>query len=102
VRLGLNGAVRLQPLTRDQVLAFLERAGARLAALKGLLERDSAMLIEARSPLMLNLMVQAYQDLPVEALESAGAETLAARRKQLMDAFVARMFERAQAAKADG
>ncbi|HEX5758347.1 MAG TPA: CHAT domain-containing protein [Thermoanaerobaculia bacterium] len=98
VRLGLNGAIRLQPFTRDQVLAFLERAGPRLAALQGLLERDSGMLIEARSPLMLSLMVQAYQDLPVTALETAGTETLAARRQKLMEAFVARMFRRAEAA----
>ncbi|MGH9360376.1 MAG: NACHT domain-containing protein, partial [Thermoanaerobaculia bacterium] len=100
-RLALNGAIRLQPFTRDQVLAFLERAGPRLAALKGLLERDSGMLIEARSPLMLSLMVQAYQDLPVTALETAGAETLAARRQKLMEAFVARMFRRAEAAGAN-
>jgi CHAT domain len=98
VRLALNGAIRLQPFTRDQVLAFLERAGPRLAALKALLERDSGMLIEARSPLMLSLMVQAYQDLPVTALETAGLETLAARRQKLMEAFVARMFRRAEAA----
>ncbi|HVF58809.1 MAG TPA: CHAT domain-containing protein [Thermoanaerobaculia bacterium] len=97
VRLALNGAIRLQPFTRDQVFAFLERAGPPLAALKSLLERDSGMLIEARSPLMLSLMVQAYQDLPVTTLESAGAETLAARRQKLMEAFVARMFRRAEA-----
>lgn len=96
-RLALNGAIRLQPLSRDQVLAFLAAAGERLAALNQLLQRDSAMLVEARSPLMLSLMVQAYQDLPVAALASGGAENLAARRKLLMDAYVARMFRRAGA-----
>jgi CHAT domain/NACHT domain len=94
-RLALNGAIRLQPLSRGQVLAYLAAAGERLAALNQLLQQDSAMLVEARSPLMLSLMVQAYQDLPVEALAIAGAESLADRRKKLMDAYVARMFRRA-------
>ena len=94
-RLALNGAVRLQPLSREQVLAFLAAAGESLAALDRLLQKDSAMLVEARSPLMLSLMVQAYQDLPVGALETEGGESLAARRRKLMDAYVARMFRRA-------
>ena len=94
-RLALNGAVRLQPLSREQVLAFLAAAGESLAALSRLLQKDSAMLVEARSPLMLSLMVQAYQGLPVEALEAEGADSLAARRRKLMDAYVARMFRQA-------
>lgn len=95
VRLTLNGAVRLQSLAREQVLAFTSEAGGRLEALHRLLQRDSALLVEARSPLMLSLMVKAYQDLPVEALEAAGAERLAERRRKLMEAYVARMFHRA-------
>ncbi len=94
-RLVLNGAIRLQPLSRDQVLAYLAAAGERLAALNQLLQRDSAMLVDARSPLMLSLMVQAYQDLPVEALAAAGAQSLADRRKKLMDAYMVRRFRRA-------
>ncbi|HEX9941450.1 MAG TPA: CHAT domain-containing protein [Thermoanaerobaculia bacterium] len=96
-RLGLNGAIRLQPLSREKVLAYVAAVGERLAALNQLLQTDSAMLVEARSPLMLSLMVQAYQDLPVEALAAGGAQSLAERRKQLMDAYVARMFRRAGA-----
>ncbi len=95
VRLALNGAVRLQPLSREQVLAFLAAAGERLAALHHLLQRDSAMLVEARSPLMLGLMVQAYQGLPMGALETESAESRAARRHKLMADYVARMFRRA-------
>ncbi len=100
VRLALNGAIRLQPLARDQVLAFVARAGEQLAALRALLERlerDSGMLIEARSPLMLSLMVQAYRGLPPEeVLAGEHPEGVAQRRKWLMDAYVAAMFRRAQ------
>jgi hypothetical protein len=99
VRLALNGAVRLQPLGREQVLNFLAAAGERLAALHHLLQRDSAMLMEARSPLMLSLMVQTYQDLPVGALETESADSLAARRRQLMASYVARMFRQAGGAR---
>ena len=95
VRLALNGAVRLQPLSREAVLALLAAAGERLAALSALLQRDPAMLMEARSPLMLSLMIQSYQGLPVGALESEGTDSLAARRSRLMESYVARMFHQA-------
>jgi hypothetical protein len=44
---------------------------------------------------MLTLMSRAYQDLPVDHLLHEGVVTAAARRKQLMDAYVAHMFRRA-------
>jgi hypothetical protein len=95
VRLALNGAVRVLPLSREQVLAFLAAAGERLAALHNLLQRDPAMLMDARSPLMLGLMVQAYQNLPAGALDTESADSLAARRRKVMESYVARMFNRA-------
>lgn len=95
VRLALNGAVRIQPLTRKQVSSCLIEAGPRLMGLQAVLQKDSALRIEARSPLMLNLMIRAYHDLSVEDLESEGFETTATRRKHLMDAYVARMFKHA-------
>jgi len=94
-RLSLNAAVRLLPLGDDQVQSYLVAAGERLAGLRDLLQRDSAMRIEARSPLMLSLMSRAYQDVPVDQLLHEGGVNAAARRKQLMDAFVAQMFRRA-------
>jgi hypothetical protein len=94
-RLSLNAAVRLLPLGDDQVQTYLVAAGERLAGLRGLLQRDSAMRIEARSPLMLSLMSRAYQDVPVDQLLHEGGANVAARHKQLMDAFVAQMFRRA-------
>ena len=49
-RLSLNAAVRLLPLGDDQVQTYLVAAGERLAGLRGLLQRDSAMRIEAARP----------------------------------------------------
>ena len=93
--LTLNAAVRLLPLSDDQVQSYLAAAGEHLAGLRDLLQRDSAQRIEARSPLMLSLMSRAYQDLPTDQLLREGAVNAAARRKQLMGAYVAHMFRRA-------
>ena len=92
VRLSLNAAVRLLPLADEQVQDYLTGLGERLAGLRALLQRDSALRLEARSPLMLSLMVRAYQDIPAEQLLQESAATAAARRKQLMSAYVDRMF----------
>jgi DNA polymerase III delta prime subunit len=94
-RLSLNAAICLLPLSDEQVQRYLAAAGERLAGLHGLLQRDSAMRIEARSPWMLRLMSRAYQDVPADQLLSEGAASAAARRMQLMDAYVAHMFRRA-------
>lgn len=95
VRLMLNAAVRLEPLTEAQVGAAVAEAGPRLAALRAILRQDSALRLEARSPLMLSLMMLAYQDLPVEDIAREGFVATEARRKQLMDAYVVRKFRRA-------
>lgn len=97
-RLGLNAAVRILPLSDEQVATYLESAGGALAGLRELLHRDSAMRIEARSPLMLSLMSRAYQDLPASQLLSEGSGSAAARRGQLMEAYIARMFRAARRA----
>ena len=94
-RLSLNSAVRLLPLSDDQVQGYLAAAGEHLAGLRSLLHRDSALRIEARSPLMLSLMSRAYQDLPVDHLLHEGGASAAARRRHVMEAYVARMFRRA-------
>lgn len=94
-KLSLNAAVRILPLSDEQVGRYLEGAGNALAGLRELLRRDSAMRIEARSPLMLSLMSRAYQDLPASQLLGERAGDAAARRAQLMEAYIARMFRRA-------
>jgi hypothetical protein len=94
-RLSLNAAVRLLPLSDDQVQSYLAAAGEHLAGLRSLLQRDSAMRIDARSPLMLSLMSSTYQDLPAEYLVREGDASTTARRRHLMEAYVARMFRRA-------
>jgi hypothetical protein len=100
VRLTLNAAVRLQQLTDQQVQGYLARGGSRLASLQEALRRDSALRIDARSVLMLNLMVRSYQGLTLDEGTREQIEPTALRRKRLMDAYVDRMFSRAQERKA--
>ncbi len=95
VRLQLNAAVRLLPLTDAQVQAYLAAGGDRLAAVRAAVQRDSALRIDARSPLLLSLMVRAYQDMTTADVMAESSATMALRRKQLMDAYVARMFRQA-------
>lgn len=94
-RLTLNGAIRLQPLTREQVHHYIADAGEKLAVLQTVLQKDSELQIQARSPLMLNLMVRAYQDMTVDDLAREDLQSATARRKHLFDTYIARMFRRA-------
>jgi hypothetical protein len=95
-RLGLNAAVRLTELRDEQVQAYLAAAGEQLAGLQLALQQEPTLRIEARSPLMLNLLVRAYQGLTVADIRQERPDSVAARRNQIMAAYVARMYRRSQ------
>ena len=94
VRLRLNGAIRLLPLTLEQVYDYLEGAGSRLEALRTTLEVDDGLQTLAQSPLTLGIMSLAYQDISVESLLGEAHNTLETRRKHLFDTYIERMFRR--------
>jgi energy-coupling factor transporter ATP-binding protein EcfA2 len=94
-RLALNAAVRLRELRDDQVQDYLTAGGDELGGLRVALQRDSALRIDARLPLMLNLMIQAYWGLSTADIEREGEESAAARRRNLMGAYAREMFRRA-------
>lgn len=96
-RLTLNAAVRLQRLTLDQVWRVVAAGEERLAALAQELLRDAGLLIEARSPLMLSIMIQAYRDVPAEQLQHESTDTAEARRAKVWSAYVARKLRLAGA-----
>jgi len=89
VRLKLNGAVRLLPLTSEQIAEYLQKAGPGLAVLATALREDPDLQELARSPLMLSVMTLAYQGAPLGVV--------AERRRSAADVFskyIDRMFER--------
>ncbi len=91
-RLKFGGAVYLCKPTTQQVNQVFENTGVELQAIARLLKQDADLQELAQTPLMLRILVSAYQDRPMDELSTA--ETFAARRKILFDAYVQRMFDR--------
>ncbi len=98
VKLRLLGAVRIEPLTTDQVDEYFSRAGSKLAVLRSVWIDDPALQTLATSPFMLDIMSRAYADASPDALASPRLGTVEARRKHLFDTYVNRMFEHRPAA----
>jgi len=94
VRLEFDRAIYIQPLTNGQVDEFLSRAGEKLASLRATLQGDNDLQSMARSPLILNIMSLAYQNVSAETLSNPALNTTAARRRHLFDTYIARMFNR--------
>ncbi len=91
-KLRLHGAVVVQPLTAEQVDAYLAHFGERLAPLHTAQASDSALHELATSPLMLSIMARAYQD--VSAPTAASDGTADPQRSWLFAAYVEKMFVR--------
>jgi hypothetical protein len=92
VRLHLSTAVVLQPLTPEQIRAYLAGAGMDVTALRAVLGEDPLLLDLASTPLMLSFMIQAYPDL--DTLPRSGATTIPERQRELFGAYVEHMLYR--------
>ena len=97
VKLALNGAISLRPLTDAQITTYVEEAGDPLVGLGSALRKDPVLQELARSPLLLNLMCLAYRDLDAKELD--GRESMADRTRHLFATYIDRMF--AQRGKAE-
>ena len=95
VRLRLQGAVMVRPLTSQQVESYLSQVGTPLAALRETLRDDSTLWELLDTPLMLTLVTLAYAGESVEVLRTQG--TPIERRQHLFAAYVDRMFRRQSA-----
>jgi hypothetical protein len=91
-RLNFQSAVYLRALTPEQARHYLDSLKADLTGLRALIAEDTALQELAKSPLMLNIMVLAYEGVAVEDLPKT--ELVEERRKQLFDAYIERMFRR--------
>jgi DNA polymerase III delta prime subunit len=94
VRLKLNGAICLKPLTLEQIYDYLDAAGFKLDVLRTILQQDEGLRDLAKSPLILGIMCLTYQDISVETLSAHSLDTVEARREQLFDTYISRMFKR--------
>ncbi|MEQ9367971.1 MAG: NACHT domain-containing protein [Coleofasciculus chthonoplastes F3-SA18-01] len=98
-RLNFQSAIYLKSLTQKQVVHYLDSIKVDLTGLRALIEEDIALQELAKSPLMLNIMVLAYEGVAVEYLPKT--EVVEEQRKKLFDAYIERMFHRLTRAKVE-
>jgi hypothetical protein len=93
-RLKLNGAICLEPLSKDEVDQYLARSGPKLATLREAVETDSVLQELARTPVMLSIMSLAFQGAGSNELAAQKLNSLEERRKQIFGLYVEQMFQR--------
>jgi energy-coupling factor transporter ATP-binding protein EcfA2 len=91
-KLRLQGAVRVQPLGKEQVEDYLQQLGKPMAGVRALLRDDSSLLELLDTPLMLAVVALTYRDKTPQALRTV--TTIEARRQNLWMAYIEHMFER--------
>lgn len=89
-RLNFQAAIYLRSLTPEQIRYYLDSISTNLTGLRALLKGNRAVQDLAKSPLMLNIMVLAYEGVAVEGLPKT--EVVEEWRKQLFDAYIEQMF----------
>jgi len=89
-RLNIEKAIYLKSLTPEQVNHYLDNINADLTGLRTLISTNRALKELVQSPLMLNMMIIAYQGVAVADLPQT--EVVGKWRKQLFDAYIKRMF----------
>lgn len=95
-KLKMNGAVCLEPLSLDDVNPFLAAGGAQLAGLKQAMSSDSVLQELAQALLMLSIMSLACEGADGKALTSHKDDSPQARREQIFQLYVERMFQQKQ------
>jgi transcriptional regulator with XRE-family HTH domain/DNA polymerase III delta prime subunit len=86
----LRRAVVVQPLSQQQIEAYLSRVGEPLSTLQYALQRDATLRELAACPLMLNILTLTYQDKAMDAhFESLPLES---RRREVLAMYVERML----------
>lgn len=95
VRLNLQGAILIHPLTQAQIDSYLASSGPQSGLLQSALQQDPTLRELAETPLFLRVMGAISQTLPVSGPEEL--QTLEERRRLLFDAYVEQMFARRSA-----
>ena len=93
-RLKLNGAIRLEPLSKDEVAEYFTKGGAELAGLRKAVNTDPVLQELTQTPLMLSVMSLAYQGAGSNELAREKGDSAEERRKQIFGLYVEQMFQR--------
>ena len=94
-RLKFQSAVCLKLLSQKQIYNYLDSLGKNLTGLKTLIVEDEVWQRLSESPLMLNIMVIAYEGIAIDNLPKTGL--LEERRKKLFDNYIEQVFKRRKA-----
>jgi energy-coupling factor transporter ATP-binding protein EcfA2 len=107
VRVQLQKAVMIQPLTEQQIMTYFQTAQGKLESVLSLLQHDAALRELATTPLMLNVLTLAYHQEPdkeqpvTDPAEKSDKERPAAdlseARQRVFKHYVERMLTRGQA-----
>ncbi|MFI5734421.1 NACHT domain-containing protein [Kribbella sp. NPDC051587] len=84
--LRVQGAVDIKPLSRQQVLDYFAAVGPELDGARAAIEQDDELWDLVTSPLMLNVLLLAYQD--------QGRDPEADVRRELFDTFIVEVLAR--------
>jgi energy-coupling factor transporter ATP-binding protein EcfA2 len=93
-RLKLNRAIRLEPLTKDDLTKYFAKCEPELAALREAVKTDPVLQQLVATPLVLRMMSRLFQGVRGDALVSQKAESLDERRKQIFQLYVDQMTQR--------
>jgi eukaryotic-like serine/threonine-protein kinase len=93
-RLKLNGAIRIEPLSKDEVAEYFTKGGAELARLRKAVNTDPILQELTQTPLMLSVMSLAYQGAGGNELARQNGDSLEERRGQIFRLYVEQMFQR--------
>ena len=94
VRLKLYAAIALRPLSPEQVQERVASGGPALAGLGRALESNPGLLAMAQSPLMLDIMIMACEEMSTDSLRRLSSEHWQEQQHHLFATYVDRMFER--------
>lgn len=93
-RLNLPDAVEIQPLEPARVTTYLKQAGRLLAAVRTVVQSNTALKQLLTTPLMLNMVILTYQGKAVKDLPHQGP--LHDQQRQIFSHYVQHMLERHQ------
>lgn len=91
-KLKFNAAIKILDLKDNQVFSFLKERRHEADIVRQVLDKDSNIREVARTPLMLNIMVLAYDELSSEKFRNY--KTLEDYRSCLFDVYIEKMLQR--------
>jgi nucleoside phosphorylase/DNA polymerase III delta prime subunit len=95
--LRLQSAVLIQPLTEDQIVAYLSSIGLPLEGLRAAIQDDSVLQEMVKTPLMLSILTLTYNGQSVGNVSEM--HSLETRRRQVFATYTQRMLQRRSVSK---